>query len=212
MILFNDTEIFTSGSGGKKVFDLPDTELILYDNFFDKEESDHYYTSLLNNTPWKEYDMEIYDKTVTVPRMISWYEDRNNPGADLSKPDWTSELLLIKEKVEKETRVDFNCVLINLYRDGKDGVAWHSDREQNFGKDAIIASVSFGETRMFRLRHKFRKDISQVEIPLHHGSLLLMAGTTQSFWQHQVPKTTKNILPRINLTFRQINRQLGTNL
>ncbi|MFV5692942.1 alpha-ketoglutarate-dependent dioxygenase AlkB family protein [Flavobacterium sp. LT1R49] len=98
--------------------------------------------------------------------------------------------------------------MLNLYRNGKDGVSWHSDREQNFGKDAIIASVSFGETRMFRLRNKFNKDIPQVEIPLHHGSLLLMAGTTQSFWQHQVPKTAKDILPRINLTFRQIHRQL----
>ncbi|MFV8324891.1 alpha-ketoglutarate-dependent dioxygenase AlkB family protein [Flavobacterium sp. ZS1P14] len=208
MTLFNDTEIFTSGNGGKKVFDLPDTELMLYDNFFTKEESDHYYTILLNNTSWRESAMEIYDKTVTVPRMISWYEDRDNPGADLTKPDWTPELLLIKERVEKETQVQFNCVLLNLYRNGKNGVAWHSDREQNFGKDAIIASVSFGETRKFCLRHKFRKEIPQVEIPLHHGSLLLMAGTTQSFWQHQVPKTARDILPRINLTFRQIKRQL----
>ncbi|MFV5703083.1 alpha-ketoglutarate-dependent dioxygenase AlkB family protein [Flavobacterium sp. XS2P12] len=114
----------------------------------------------------------------------------------------------MRERVEKETQLKFNCVLLNLYRNGKDGVAWHSDREQNFGKDAIIASVSFGETRMFRLRHKFRKEIPQMEIPLYHGSLLVMAGTTQSFWQHQVPKTAKEILPRINLTFRQINRLL----
>lgn len=207
MTLFDDTELFSSGTGGQKFFDLPDTELMLYDNFFTKDESDHYYTTLLHTTPWREYTMEIYDKTVTVPRMISWYEDSNNPGADLDKPDWTPELALIKERVEKETRLKFNCVLLNLYRNGKDGVAWHSDREQNFGKDAIIASVSFGETRMFRLRHKFRKNIPQVEIPLHHGSLLLMGGTTQSFWQHQVPKTAKDILPRINLTFRQIYRQ-----
>ena len=208
MTLFNDTEIFTSGRTGKKVFDLPDTELMLFDNFFTKEESDHYYITLLYATPWQEYAMEIYEKIVTVPRMISWYEDRNNPGADLNKPEWTPELLSIKHRVEKETQEKFNSVLLNLYRNGKDGVGWHSDREQNFGKDAIIASVSFGETRMFRLRHKFNKDIAQVEIPLHHGSLLLMAGTTQSFWQHQVPKTAKEILPRINLTFRKINRSL----
>ena len=208
MTLFNDTEIFTSGSSGKKVFDLPDTKLMLHDNLFAKDESDHYYTTLLNTTPWQEYAMEMYDKTVTVPRMISWYEDRDNSGADGTKPDWTTELQSIRERVEKITEFKFNSVLLNLYRNGKDGVSWHSDREQNFGKDAIIASVSFGETRMFRLRHKFRKDIAQVEIPLHHGSLLLMAGTTQSFWQHQVPKTAKDILPRINLTFRQIKRQL----
>jgi len=206
MLLFDDTELFSSGLGGKKVFDLPDTELILYDNFFSKKESDLYYNILLNHTPWREYEMEIYDKTLKVPRMISWYEDKDNPGSEIKNPDWTPELLTIKQKVEKETGIKFNSVLLNLYRNGKDGVSWHSDREENFDKNATIASVSFGETRMFRLRHKSR-EIPQVNIPLHHGSFLLMAGTTQSFWQHQVPKTTKEILPRINLTFRQVNRK-----
>ncbi|MFV5692941.1 hypothetical protein ACM55K_13015 [Flavobacterium sp. LT1R49] len=109
MTLFNDTEIFTSGSGGKKVFDLPDTELMLYDNFFTKEESDHYYTTLLNNTPWRESAMEMYNKTVTVPRMISWYEDRNNPGADLTKPDWTPELLSIEWKKKHRLNLTAFC-------------------------------------------------------------------------------------------------------
>lgn len=207
MLLFNDTEIFTSGRGGKKIFELPDTELMLYDNFFNKEESDHYYNTLLQQTQWQEYEMEIYDKVHTVPRMICWYEDKENPGADQSRPDWTPELLAIKERVETETQIKFNSVLLNLYSNGKDGVGWHSDHEKNFGKNAIIGSVSFGETRMFRLRHKFKKDVPQVEIPLHHGSFLLMGETTQNFWQHQVPKTSKDILPRINLTFRRINRE-----
>ena len=151
--------------------------------------------------------MEIYDKVVTAPRMIAWYEDKENVGADVNGPDWTPELLAIRKRVESETQLNFNSVLLNLYRNGKDGVSWHSDREGNSGKDPIIASVTFGATRMFRLRHKFRTDIPQVEIPLHHGSFLLMAGTTNSFWQHQVPKTTKEVLPRINLTFRQVNRK-----
>nr|WP_294935525.1 alpha-ketoglutarate-dependent dioxygenase AlkB [uncultured Flavobacterium sp.] len=208
MTLFNDTELFTSGKAGRKIFDLPDTELILYDNFFSKEESDHYYDVLLNTTKWREYEMEIYDKTYTVPRMIAWYEDRENAGADLTLPDWTPELQEIRKRVETEAEVDFNGVLLNYYRNGKDGVGWHSDREKNCGKNPIIASVSFGETRLFRLRHKFRKELPVVEIPLHHGSYLLMAGETQSYWQHQVPKTTRDILPRINLTFRRINRSL----
>lgn len=208
MLLFNDTEIFTSGNREKKIFDLPDTELILSDFLFTKEEADHYYNELLNNTAWREYEMEMYDKTLKVPRMISWYEDKSNIGAELDSPDWTPELLQIKERVEAETKVKFNSVLLNLYRNGNDGVSWHSDREENFGKDAIIASVSFGETRIFKLRHKFKKEIPKLEIPLHHGSYLLMGGTTQSFWQHQVPKTTKQILPRINLTFRIVDRKL----
>jgi len=198
MTLFEDTEIFTSGRGGKKIFDLPDTDLMLIDNFFTKEESDYYYNTFLNQTKWREYEMEIFDKTVTAPRMISWHEE--NPETSTFTPD----LLDIKKRVENETELDFNAVLLNLYRNGKDGVAWHSDHTDRSGINPIIASVSFGETRMFRLRHKFKKDLKQVEIPLHHGSFFLMAGTTNSFWQHQVPKTAKDILPRINLTFRKV--------
>lgn len=207
MTLFNDTELFTSGLRGKTVFDLPDCELILIDNFFSKEESDQYYEKLLHQTKWREYEMEIFDKTVTAPRMIAWYEDKENKGADPKGPDWSYDLLSIRSRVEKETQLDFNSLLLNLYRNGNDSVAWHSDKEHHTDSNPIIASVTFGDTRMFRLRHKFRKDIGQVEIPLHHGSFLLMAGTTNSFWQHQVPKTAKNVLPRINLTFRRTFRK-----
>lgn len=206
MTLFNDTELFSSGSGGKKIFDLPDSELILIDNFFNKEESDYYYNSLLNQTQWHEYDMPMYDKIVTAPRMVSWYSDTNLDGGE-SNQGWPDELQIIRQRVENETHIKFNAVLLNLYRNGKDGVGWHSDKTSSINKNMNIASVTFGETRMFRLRHKFRKDIRQVEIPLHHGSFLLMAGTTNSFWQHQVPKTSRAVLPRINLTFRQVMRR-----
>ncbi|MBU2060484.1 MAG: alpha-ketoglutarate-dependent dioxygenase AlkB, partial [Bacteroidetes bacterium] len=104
----------------------------------------------------------------------------------------------------KEVQDSFNAVLLNLYRDGNDSVAWHSDKENNTGKNPTIASITFGETRIFKLRHKFNKELAVIEIPLHHGSFLLMSGTTNTFWQHQVPKTVKQILPRINLTFRQV--------
>jgi alkylated DNA repair dioxygenase AlkB len=208
MTLFNDTELFFQGNRGRKVFDLPDAQILLIDNFFSREQSDHCYNALLSHTTWKEYEMEIYDKTVKAPRMIAWYEDKDNPGADPAGPKWTPELTAIRAKVEAETHLHFNSVLLNLYRDGNDGVAWHSDREHKIGKDPIIASVTFGETRMFRLRHKFKKDLPQVEIPLYHGSFLLMAGTTNSFWQHNVPKTAKDLRPRINLTFRTVNRKL----
>lgn len=204
MTLFNDTEMFTSGLGGKKIFDLPDCDLMLIDNFFTKEESDYYYNTLLHTTKWREYEMELFEKKVTAPRMISWFEDKENSAADTPKPELTTDLVNIRTRVEQELQLKFNAVLLNLYRDGKDSVAWHSDHTDKSGSNPIIASVSFGETRIFRLRHKFRKDIKQVEIPLNHGSFLLMAGTTNSFWQHQVPKTTRDILPRINLTFRRI--------
>jgi len=205
MTLFNDTELFMSGNSGKKVFDVPEADLMLYDEFFTKAESDHYYEWLLNQTPWREYQMPMYDKTVTAPRMIAWYEDDAN---DANANEWTPELSSIRNRVETEIGEKFNAVLLNLYRNGKDSVAWHSDKEGKSGRNPTIASVTFGETRMFRLRHKSRKDVPQIEIPLHHGTLLVMAGTTNTFWEHQVPKTAKAVLPRINLTFRQVVRQI----
>lgn len=206
MTLFEDTELFTSGTGGKTKFDLPDVDLLLIDNFFTKEESDNYYNILLNNTAWREYEMPMYDKTVTAPRMVSWYGDTNRPERQ-SNPNWSKELLAIRKRVEKETKINFNAVLLNLYRNGKDGVGWHSDKTTSTNKDMNIASVTFGETRIFRLRHKILKHIPQIEIPLHHGTFLLMAGSTNTYWEHQVPKTAREVLPRINLTFRQVKIQ-----
>ncbi len=206
MTLFDQTELFVPGSKGKKIFELPDGEVVLMDHFFNKAESDHYYETLLAQTPWREYQMPMYDKVVTAPRMIAWFEDAaasNNPTV----PAFTPELTAIRSRVEAETQLCFNAVLLNLYRNGKDGVAWHSDKTNKSGIDPVIASVTFGEMRLFRLRHKTRKELPVVEIPLHHGSFLLMTGNTNSFWEHQVPKTTRDILPRINLTFRQVIRK-----
>jgi alkylated DNA repair dioxygenase AlkB len=199
MMLFNDTEMFSSATKNTKIFEVPDADLMLMDGFFNKEEADNYYYILLNHTVWREYEMNMYDKKVTAPRMISWHDENDKK--------WPKELKTIKSRVEKETKIKFNAVLLNLYRDGKDGVSWHSDKTQSTNKDMNIASVTFGETRMFRLRHKFIKQLQQIEIPLHHGSFLWMAGKTNSCWEHQVPKTTREVLPRINLTFRQVKNK-----
>lgn len=206
MTLFDDTELFASGTNGRLDFDLPDGDVMLIDNFFNKEESDYYYEVLLANTPWCEYEMPMYDKVVTAPRMISWFQDRDDNIPSRDAPELTKDLKKIRQRVEQETNLKFNAVLLNLYRNGNDGVAWHSDKINRSGENPIIASVTFGETRLFRLRHKFRKDVPQVEIPLHHGSFLIMAGQTNSFWEHAVPKTARDILPRINLTFRRVIR------
>jgi len=204
MKLFNDTDLFVTGTRGTREFDLPDADVMLVDNFFNKEESDGFYNSLLTETPWREYEMPMYDKIVTAPRMISWYQDKNAEIPSGNAPEFSSNLNSIRKRVEEETNLQFNAVLLNLYRNGNDGVSWHSDKIDRSGSNPIIASVTFGETRMFRLRHKFRKDVPQVEIPLYHGSFLIMAGKTNSFWEHAVPKTSKEVLPRINLTFRRV--------
>lgn len=207
MTLFEDTELFMSGNRGTKTFDLPDADVMLIDTFFTKEESDYYYTTLLEQTRWHTYEMPMYQKVVAAPRLVSWFEDSVQKKDKAPTISLTPDLCAIRQRVETETQIKFNAVLLNLYRDGNDGVSWHSDKTATVNKDMIIASVTFGETRMFRLRHKFRKELQQVEIPLYHGSFLLMAGITNSFWEHQVPKTARKVLPRINLTFRQVHRE-----
>lgn len=202
MTLFNDTDLFTTGASPKKYFDLPGLELMQYDGFIPKEEADHYYLRLLQDTPWHQYQMPMYDKMVAAPRMIAWYGQQEETGEQTQS--WTSELLALRQKVEAETGLKFNAVLLNLYRDGNDSVAWHSDKEHKIGRNPNIASVTFGQTRPFRFRHKTNKAIGQVEIPLHHGTLLLMSGSTNTHWEHHIPKSSKDMLPRINLTFRMV--------
>ena len=126
-------------------------------------------------------------RTSTAPRMVSWYGDSDRSGRE-PNADWPTELLSIKKRVEIETQIKFNAVLLNLYRNGKDGVAWHSDKTPSTNKDMIIASVTFGETRMFRLRHKFIKHIPQIEIPLHHGSFFIDGRTNKQLLGTSVTK------------------------
>jgi alkylated DNA repair dioxygenase AlkB len=117
---------------------------------------------------------------------------------------WNNDLLIIKEKIEKIAKVNFNSVLLNLYRNGADSVAWHADDEPELGINPVIASVSFGETRIFQFKHQENQALKS-QIALENGSLLLMQDTTQHKWLHQIPKTTKILKPRINLTFRIIS-------
>lgn len=206
MLLFEVSDLFSIGSDIRKTFDLPDLGLMLYEGFIPKAEADRYYKQLLEATPWREYQMPMYDKVVTAPRMIAWYGTADEAGE--SALPWTPELLELRRRVERETGLEFNAVLLNLYRNGNDSVAWHSDREHIIGPNPNIASVTFGQTRPFRLRHKVDKSLQQLEIPLHHGTLLLMHGTTNTFWEHHIPKSSKEMLPRINLTFRHVKKHI----
>jgi alkylated DNA repair dioxygenase AlkB len=209
MSLFNDIHLFTANNPRTVRYDLPDAELTLYDGFFQKEDADRLYTALLKDTPWKQEDITVYNKTYPTPRLTAWYGDPQAAYAFSSSKwhpyPWSTDLSFIKEKIEKETGASFNSVLLNLYRNGNDSVSWHRDNEEELGRDPVIASISFGETRPFQVRHKYRKELKKVEIPLTHGSLLLMAGPMQHFWEHQVPKTSRPVHPRINLTFRFIH-------
>ena len=187
---------------------MPDGEVIFYQNFFEELESDRFFTTLLSTINWRQNRIKIFGREVDVPRLEAWYGDEEKSymySGILMYPDaWTPSLVVIKEKVETVTEHKFNSVLINLYRNGKDSVSWHSDDEPELGMNPTIASVSFGATRRFQLRHKSNKDLETLEVALSHGSLLFMKGATQHFWKHQVPKTSRVLSERINLTFRVI--------
>ena len=121
------------------------------------------------------------------------------------KPNKFNETLnKIKEKVELLSNSSFNCVLLNLYRNGQDSNGWHSDNEKELGKNPTIASVSFGDERYFNMKHRENKSF-KLKLLLKRGSVFIMSGETQKYWLHQIPKTKKNVGPRINLTFRKIN-------
>jgi len=184
-----------------------DGEVIFYPNFFNTQESDRLFSALHSSVKWRQDTIYFYGKTIPLPRLTSWYGDEGKSyiysGIQQHPEPWTPTLTSIKLKAEAISKITFNSVLINLYRDGKDSVSWHSDDEPELGKNPIIASISLGGTRRFSLRHKTSKDY-KIDIDLPKGSLLLMKGETQHFWKHQIAKTAKSVEPRINLTFRVI--------
>lgn len=195
MNLFEETALFDGGIKKYIDFNLPDTELRLWQHFFSKTEADSYFKTLFSEVPWQQRMRKMYDKMVLDPRFTAYYGGENGH-------QWTPALLEIKASIEKVTEISFDRVLLNLYRNGKDSVSWHSDQIPADGKHHHIASVTFGDTRIFKVRHKSTKDIPPLDIPLTHGSLLLMGETMQAHYEHHIPKTARDIGPRINLTFR----------
>lgn len=190
------------------IIKLQDAELHYHPAFYDKAESDRIFKTLLETIEWKQDKIMMYGKELPLPRLSAWYGDNNKPytysGITLNPLPWTDELLQIKEKIETEAKVKFSSVLLNRYRDGQDYVGWHTDAEKELGKNPVIGSVNFGATRKFQLR-RIDDHKEKFEVELKHGTFLVMQGSTQHFWQHQVPKTATKIGERLNLTFRVIN-------
>lgn len=192
----------------KIIFDLQDAEIIYYPSFFDAVEAITIFEELLNSIPWQQDEIKVYGKTHPQPRLTALF---GNDGKSYSYSNitmqphpWNILLQKIKCKIEEVVGVNFSTVLLNFYRDGKDSNGWHADDEKELGQNPIIASVSFGAERYFHLKHKSVPNLKQ-KILLENGSLLIMKGSTQHHWLHQIPKTTKPMQPRINLTFRIIS-------
>lgn len=181
-------------------------EYIYIPDFYSREKANNFLKAFIEGIEWNQESMNMYGKQVLFPRLTAWYGENDKPysfsGITLQPKPWSKELLEIKKDIEPLSKVVFNSVLLNRYRDGKDSISWHTDAEKELGENPVIASVNFGAERVFQLRHMETKE--KIEIVLKHGSLLIMQGELQHYWQHQVPKTKKVNSERINLTFRMI--------
>jgi alkylated DNA repair dioxygenase AlkB len=201
--LINQPETLNS-----QVIKLDGAELLYIPQFYDKLKSDMYFQQIISNVEWKQDFIKMYGRELPLPRLSAWYGDSNKPytysGITLKPKTWTPELTEIKTEIEKQAGVNFTSVLINRYRDGQDYVGWHTDAEKELGENPTIGSINFGATRKFQLR-RIDNHKEKIELELKHGTLLIMRGETQHYWQHQVPKTNRPIGELLNLTFRVIN-------
>lgn len=181
-------------------------ELYWLPSFFPSVEADQLFQKFYDSLAWQQERLFIYGRWVNVPRLMAWYGDADAhyrySGVDHQPIPWNPSLRSLCVHMEETCGQGFNSVLANLYRDGNDSMGCHADDEKELGSNPTIASLSLGETRLLRFKHRSTGD--KLDLDLKHGDLLIMAGELQQHWLHEVPKTRKRKLPRINLTFRQI--------
>lgn len=186
---------------------IPNAVIKFYPHFIPPKQADDLYKKLYQETPWRNDPITIFGKTYPQPRLTSLHGHTTDPygysGITMQPNPMSAPLLEVEEKLQEYTDAAFTTVLVNLYRDGKDSNGWHADNEPELGENPVIASVSLGASRFFHLRHNTDKS-QKLKMELTHGSLLLMEGSTQHFWKHQIAKTARVIGPRINLTFRKV--------
>ena len=183
-----------------------DGDTLYYGVICPQELANQYLDYFLKEVPWRHDEAFIYGNHYITDRKVAWYGDNNfsykYSGHTHVAIPWSAPLLKLKQQVEKYSATTYNSCLLNLYENGSQGMGWHHDDEKGLGENSTIASLSFGAERRFDFRHKVDKE--KISILLEHGSLLVMSGTTQSNWQHHLPKTTKINRPRVNLTFRKM--------
>ncbi len=195
----------------KTVFNLPNAELIYIPDFYSVETSNQLFLNLKDTIPWQQDDITIFGKTHKQPRLTALFATNDLPykysNITMTPHKFTKDLLQIKNDVEQAANNQFTTVLLNLYRNGNDSNGWHADNEKELGKNPIIASLSFGDPRIFQFKHRTLQN-EKYKLILEHGSLLVMKGEMQQYWLHQIPKTKRDIGARINLTFRTIKEKV----
>ncbi|RIA10368.1 alkylated DNA repair dioxygenase AlkB [Flavobacteriaceae bacterium MAR_2010_72] len=194
-------------SNEKKHLILPDAEVIYIPGFYSSEKARHYFNILKTSVNWQQDDIKIFGKTYKQPRLTALHSNNGQTysysNIVMTPEVFTTELIEIKKDVEAVSKQNFTTVLLNLYRDGNDSNGWHADNEKELGKNPVIASLSLGEARWFHFKHRTISD-QKYKLLLESGSLLIMKGSMQHHWLHQIPKTKKVVGERMNLTFRTI--------
>ena len=195
-------------SAEKTVLKLPDAELTYIPEFLDNNEAENLFQYLKQHTNWQHDNITVFGKTYKQPRLTAFYNESDKPytysNITMLPRPFPLKIAEIKKKIETITKSKFNSVLLNLYRDGNDSNGWHADDEKSLGINPVIASLSLGTERVFHFKHRHIKP-EKYKIKLQSGSLLVMSGSMQHHWLHQIPKTKKKIGERINLTFRKIH-------
>jgi alkylated DNA repair dioxygenase AlkB len=183
-------------------------DLWLDPGFLAPAEAAEAFAALRGTIPWEVHRIRLFGREVDSPRLSAWIGDAGATyrysGATFTPLPWPPGLSAIRDRVAAAAGQPFNSVLANLYRDGRDYMGWHSDDERALGPRPVIASLSLGATRRFRLR---RRDdpACALDLELVAGSLLLMRGDTQRTTRHALPRTAKAVGERINLTFRAVH-------
>lgn len=200
-------DLFNNEIDGSKNLLSKDGVVNYYGKLMTGKDANDYFDSLMNTIEWKNDQAIIYGKLIITKRKVAWYGDTDfsytYSNTTKRALPWTTQLLELKSIIEKKTGEKFNSCLLNLYHNGDEGMAWHSDAEKDLKKNGAIGSLSFGAERKFAFKHKQTKEI--ISIILEHGSLLVMKDTTQKNWLHRLPPTKLIEKPRINLTFRTID-------
>ena len=177
-------------------------------SLFSTPESARLFDALYRSIAWRQEDILLFGRHIPQPRLTAWHGDADAhyrySGLALTPAPWTDVLQQIRQRVEEVTQAHYNSVLLNLYRDGRDSMGWHSDDEAELGAAPTIASLSLGAPRSFRLKPKRRSGAKIISLELTSGSLLVMRGETQAHYVHAVPRDPRVTAPRINLTFRMI--------
>ena len=165
-----------------------DLKIRIEEGFFNTIDSDALLKNFITKLPWESMTIKMFGRDTKIPRLQCWIGDKGceyrYSGKQLNRRAWNQDLIMIRKRIFEKFKIDFNSVLANYYRDGKDSMGWHADDEKELGPNPTIASISFGSERDLVFRNKISRET--LTVPQTNGCLILIDGETQKNWQHSI--------------------------